>query len=59
MHHIGEEILVHYSRAGKEGSINLKAEKARDNYSLVKGEQFDRTPQYLPAEPAKPLYAPS
>ena len=46
MHHIGEEILVHYSRAGKEGSINLKAEKARDNYSLVKGEQFDRTPQY-------------
>ena len=46
MHHIGEEILIHYSRAGKEGSINLKAEKARDNYSLVKGEQFDRTPQY-------------
>ena len=46
MHHIGEEILVRYSRDGIERSAKLKAERALDNYSLVKGEQFDRTPQY-------------
>ncbi len=47
MHHIGDEILVRYSRNGIENTIKLKAEKARDNYSLVKGEQFDKTPQYF------------
>ena len=46
MHHIGEEILVRYSRDGIENSVSLQAEKAQDNYSLVKGEQFDKTPQY-------------
>ena len=46
MHHIGEEIHVRYSRDGIERSTELRAEKALDNYSLVKGEQFDRTPQY-------------
>ena len=46
MHHIGEEIHVRYSRDGIERSTELKAEKARNNYSLVKGEQFDRIPQY-------------
>ena len=46
MHHIGEEIHVRYSRDGIERSTQLRAAKALDNYSLVKGEQFDRTPQY-------------
>ena len=46
MHHIGEEIVVRYSRDGIEKSVNLKAERSRDSYSLVKGEQFDKTPQY-------------
>ena len=41
MHHIGEEIPS-YSRDGVENSVSLRAEKAQDNYSLVRGEQFDK-----------------
>ena len=47
MHHIDEEISVTYSRSGIEDTIILKAEKALENYSLVKGDQFDQTPRYF------------
>ena len=47
MHHIDEEISVTYSRSGIEDTITLKAEKALENYSLVKGDQFDQTPRYF------------
>jgi S1-C subfamily serine protease len=47
MHHIDEEISVTYSRRGTEDTITLRAEKALENYSLVKGDQFDQTPRYF------------
>ncbi|MDG2141204.1 MAG: serine protease [Gammaproteobacteria bacterium] len=47
MHHIGEQISVTYSRDGIEDTIILEAEKALENYSLVKGDQFDQTPRYF------------
>ena len=47
MHHIGEDISVTYSRSGIEDTITLEAEKALENYSLVKGDQFDQTPRYF------------
>ena len=47
MHHIGEKISVTYSRDGIENTITLEAEKALENYSLVKGDQFDQTPRYF------------
>ena len=47
MHHIDEEISVTYSRSGIEDTITLKAEKALENYSLVKGDEFDQTPRYF------------
>jgi S1-C subfamily serine protease len=47
MHHINEEISVTYSRSGIEDTITLRAEKALENYSLVKGDQFDQTPRYF------------
>lgn len=47
MHHIGEKISVTYSRDGIEDTITLEAEKALENYSLVKGDQFDQTPRYF------------
>jgi len=46
MHHIGEEILVTYSRDGSEYTAHLEAQKALESYSLVKGEQFDQVPEY-------------
>ena len=47
MHHIGEDISITYSRSGIEDTITLEAEKALENYSLVKGDQFDQTPRYF------------
>ena len=46
MHHIGEEILVTFSRAGIEQKAQLIAQKSLESYSLVRGEQFDQIPQY-------------
>ena len=46
MHHINDDIVVSYSRNGVKDTITLKAEKALENYSLVKGEQFDQIPRY-------------
>ena len=47
MHHIGEDISITYSRSGIEDTITLEAGKALENYSLVKGDQFDQTPRYF------------
>ena len=46
MHHIGETLDITYSRNGRERTVDLLAEKALQNYSLVRGERFDEIPQY-------------
>ena len=46
MHHIGDEVLVTYSRNGKEAIAKIKADAPPESYSLVKGEQFDQIPKY-------------
>ena len=46
MHHIGEEIVVTYSRNGAEYTAYLEAQKALQSYGLVEGEQFDQIPEY-------------
>jgi hypothetical protein len=46
MHHIGDEVLVTYSRNGNEAVAKIKADAPPESYSLVKGEQFDQIPKY-------------
>ena len=46
MHHIGDTIEITYSRGGRETTVDLKADVALANYSLVRGEQFDKVPEY-------------
>jgi hypothetical protein len=46
MHHIGESIDIIYSRGGVEKTVDMKAEIPMANYSLVRGEQFDKVPEY-------------
>lgn len=46
MHHIGENLQITFSRDGRERTVDLLAEKALQNYSLVRGERFDEIPQY-------------
>ena len=46
MHHIGEEIVVTYSRNGAEYTAYLEAQKGLQSYGLVEGEQFDQIPEY-------------
>ena len=46
MHHIGDEVLVTYSRNGTEAVAKIKADAPPESYSLVKGEQFDQIPKY-------------
>lgn len=46
LHHIGENIEITYARAGKVDTAILTADRARESYSLVAGEQFDKTPEY-------------
>lgn len=46
MHHIGETLEITYSRDGRQRTVDLLAEKALRNYSLVRGERFDEIPQY-------------
>lgn len=46
LHHVGESIDITYSRDGKVRNTKLDADRALDSYSLVAGEQFDKTPEY-------------
>ncbi len=46
LHHIGEPIQLTYSRDGNITTSPIQAERALDSYSLVAGEQFDKTPEY-------------
>lgn len=46
MHHIGENLQITFSRDSRERTVDLLAEKALQNYSLVRGERFDEIPQY-------------
>lgn len=46
MHHIGESIDITYSRGGVEKTVDMKAKIPMANYSLVRGEQFDKVPEY-------------
>jgi len=46
MHHIGDEVLVTYSRNGNEAVAKIQADAPPESYSLVKGEQFDQIPKY-------------
>ena len=46
MHHIGDTLEITFSRDGREQTADLLAEKALQNYSLVRGERFDEIPQY-------------
>jgi len=46
LHHVGESVQITYSRHGELGTANLYAQQALDSYSLVTGEQFDKTPEY-------------
>lgn len=46
LHHIGESIDITYSRDGQVHTAKLDADRALESYSLVAGEQFDKTPEY-------------
>ena len=46
MHHIGEDIEITYSRDGEVETTTLTARRAQESYGLVKGEQFDKVPEY-------------
>ena len=46
LHHVGESVAISYSRDGRPGTATLEARQARDSYSLVTGEQFDKLPEY-------------
>ena len=46
LHHVGESVAISYSRGGRPGTATLEARQARDSYSLVTGEQFDKLPEY-------------
>lgn len=46
LHHIGDEVPITFARQGQEMSASLAATPALENYSLVAGEQYDKTPEY-------------
>jgi S1-C subfamily serine protease len=46
LHHVGDSVSITYSRQGQVNTTTLEARKALDSYSLVTGEQFDKTPEY-------------
>ncbi len=46
MHHIGDSISITFSRNGRQQEVELLAEEALRNYSLVRGERFDEVPEY-------------
>lgn len=47
LHDVGETIELELIRAGKQLSVSLEAREALDSYSLVTGERFDQSPDYL------------
>ncbi|HBW83387.1 MAG TPA: protease [Gammaproteobacteria bacterium] len=46
MHHLQDQIELTFSRDGEITQTSLSAMQSRPNYSLVRGERFDETPQY-------------
>jgi hypothetical protein len=46
LHHVDDSVSITYSRQGQVNTTTLEARKALDSYSLVTGEQFDKTPEY-------------
>lgn len=47
LHHVGDEVTLALVRHGRQLDVTLEARAARDSYSLVTGEQFDRAPDYV------------
>ena len=47
LHDVGENIDLELMRAGTQLSISLEAREALDSYSLVTGEHFDQSPDYV------------
>jgi len=47
LHHIGEPIEIVFARNGEIQSATIIANKAKESYSLVAGEQFDKVPEYF------------
>lgn len=47
LHHVGESVSLLLVRQGKLLDIKIDAQQARDSYSLVTGERFDRVPEYV------------
>ncbi|WP_083264265.1 S1C family serine protease [Pseudohongiella acticola] len=43
---IGDEVELTLSRHGKERTVTLTARRRQENYSLVRGEEFDAIPEY-------------
>ncbi|MBT4255888.1 MAG: protease, partial [Gammaproteobacteria bacterium] len=46
LHHPDETVAITFSRNGIVSTTNLPSQRALDSYSLVKSEQFDKTPEY-------------
>ena len=46
LHHVGDPVNITYSRQGKSATVQLRADVSQKNYSLVAGEQYDKTPEY-------------
>ena len=47
LHHAGEPVALSLVRAGKTVTAELEARQSLDSYSLVTGERFDQTPEYV------------
>ncbi len=47
LHDVGEEISLELMRGGKQRNVKLIAREALDSYSLVTGERFDQSPDYV------------
>jgi S1-C subfamily serine protease len=43
---IGDGVPITFSRHGEVHEVTLTAQRRQENYSLVRGEQFDATPEY-------------
>lgn len=46
LHSIDDTINITFARQGKIQTAQVPAQRARDSYSLVAGEQFDEIPEY-------------
>ncbi len=45
-HHVGDAVPVTFTRRDEQRTARLAAGGAKESYSLVNGEQFDRIPEY-------------